>query len=121
MEHEVQENYPRVCLSLSGMILSQEAKDFMLMNLDKYLPYACQHNDFVGLAFTLTTCICKQMLIARDFEHYSVSEFLTSFRIQSGLRTHFLILIFLKNKKPSCVMVEPQRRFLRRLSGIVYY
>lgn len=66
VEYEVQENYPRVCLSLPGMILSQEAKDFMLMSLDKYLPCACQCNDFIGLAFTLTTCICKQMLIARD-------------------------------------------------------
>jgi len=67
MEYEVQENYPRVCLSLPGMILSREAKDFVLLNLDEYLPYACQDSDFIGLAFTLTTCICKQMVIARDF------------------------------------------------------
>lgn len=38
MEYEVQENYPRICLSLPGMIVSWEAKDFMVMNLDKYLP-----------------------------------------------------------------------------------
>lgn len=65
VEYEVQENYPRVRLSLPGTVLSLENKDFMLMSLDIYLPYDCQHNYFIGLAFTLTTCICKQMVIAK--------------------------------------------------------
>lgn len=94
MEYEVQENYPRVCLSLPGMILSQEAEDFMLMKLDKYLPYACQHNDFFELAFTLTICICKQTLIARNFSLETLFCFRISDVIQKSiLRTHFLILI----------------------------
>lgn len=42
-------------------------RDFMSMNLDKYLPYVCQYNHFIGLAFALTTFICQQMLMARDF------------------------------------------------------
>lgn len=74
-------------------------RDFIFMNLDEYLPHVCQYNNFIGLAFTLTTFICQQMLIARDFswENYSVSEFLTSFRIQSFLRTPFFF--YLKKRK----------------------
>lgn len=98
MEYEVQENYPRICFSLPGMILC--GRDFMLMNLDKYLPYVCQYNNFIGPAFTLTTFICQQILIARQFswEYNSVSEFLTSFRIHSCLRTPFLFS-FKKTRK----------------------
>lgn len=39
----------------------------MSMKLDKYLPCVCQYNNFIGLAFALTTFICQHMLIARDF------------------------------------------------------
>lgn len=115
MEYEVQENYPRVCLSLPGTILCWEAKDIMLMNLDKYLSYAYQHNDLIGLAFTLTTCICKQMLIARDFS----LEILFCFRISDIIQNSVLFEnsfcyfnFYLKTRKPFCAMVEPQRRFV---------
>lgn len=104
MEYEVQENYPRVCLSLPGMILFQEAKDFMLMNLDKYLPHACQHDDFIGLAFTLTICICKQMLIARDFSLETLLCFRISDIIQNSVlfENSFSYFNLFKNQKTLC-------------------
>lgn len=52
-------------------------RGFMLMNLDKHLPYLCQYDNFIGLAFILTTFICQQMLVARDFSW----EILFCFRI----------------------------------------
>lgn len=46
-----------------------------------------QHNDFIGLAFTLTTCICKQMLTARDF----CLETLFCFRISDIIQNSDLL------------------------------
>lgn len=102
MEYEVQENYPRVCLSLPGMMLFQEAKDFMLINFDKYLPYACQHHDFIGLAFASTTSICRQMLIARDFSLETSFCFRISEFIQNSVLFESSIPQFIKTREALC-------------------
>lgn len=61
-------------------------RDFMLMNLDKYLSYVYQYNNFIGLAFALTTFICQQILIARDFSW----EILFCFRISDIIQNSVL-------------------------------